>query len=186
MAVDRVSSLRQRLRRETDTFDFGALIEGVSTLEEVEVSTVEAHVSDVASIVEPATQTPEAPVVVHTEPKEERLRTAVNSLGARLLDTAGKFRSEVREGDCWAAGACLSQLNQILELLHSVDPQGDVARFLASPGAPPHGSAWPTTAWSVAELAESPFSALLPQDADEYFVRRVVSAAWGSVFPAHS
>lgn len=257
MRTDKQTSLRQRLRRGADAFDFDALINGVSTLEEdlirpeeanriaapaeqpalavnlTEVSqdpsaqdtvleqdtlpyssrtkdttvaqakapnpalesaflnniATETHVAEIeaeAAVVaapEPVTDNTAAVGVKIASPppsvsREERLRAAIDSLGRRLLPEVHKLQGAMQEGNAVDAGYYLSHVNQLLELLRSIDPGGDQARTLGAGNAPPVGKPWPSPAWSVVEFAESPFSALLPSNRDIFFVREMMYCSW--------
>lgn len=215
MRPDRLTSQRQRLRRQADAFEFNALIQGVSTLEESEETAAAEEAPAIenlppAAVVLPETAAPaeqqihakqeipaepessaaadlisEVPTItspVHRETREERLHTALEALGIRLLQEVGRMRAALRAYDAQEAGFYLAHVNQLLELLHSVDPDGDVARHYQTTACPPEGRTWFPTAWSLAELAESPFSALLPPDADDEFAREMIYAAWGVEF----
>lgn len=221
MRPDRLASQRQRLRRQADAFEFNALIQGVSTLEESEEAPAQNEDPAIENLapatvvlpeaVEPVEQEihaqqeihakqeisadpesstavdliSEAPTIaspVHRETREERLHTALEALGIRLLQEVGRMRAALRAYDAQEAGFYLAHVNQLLELLHSVDPDGDVARQYRTTACPPEGRTWFPTAWSLAELAESPFSALLPPDADDEFAREMIYAAWGVEF----
>jgi hypothetical protein len=200
---DKIASLRQRLHRGADAFEFQALIEGVSTLEEAEgtrgrgdaginaqdeprVDAVSPDLQDrtpdaipaAAAIPVPASPRPRVPA----SEREERLRAALDALGGRLAQEVGRMGAAMQAGEIEEAGFYLAHVNQILELLRSIDPSGDLARQLGTSGAPPEGRAWPATAWSVVEFAESPLSALLPPDAGEPCVRNLLYAAWGVAF----
>ncbi len=209
MRSDKIASQRQRLRRQADAFEFNALIQGVSTIEESEEASAPEQASEITNNVPKAEKTPEA--IVHREPEiqaepaalaaaevfseaptitapvlvetpEERLHTALEALGMRLLQEVSKMRVAMRAYDAQEAGFFLAHVNQLLELLHSVDPNGDIARHYRTTACPPEGRSWFPTAWSLAELAESPFSALLPPDADDEFAREMIYAAWGVEF----
>lgn len=257
MRNDRLSSLRQRLKR--GTFEFGALLEGVSTLEQDEATQIGSQkppvdakekieakaptvVDEAPAEVEEARPTlvieefshsitatngvleevvletiteiaalPTAPapqeeiqadppklfpVVASpalseptiTQPsastlnREERLRIALDMMGGRLMDEVGRLRSALQEEDPEEAGFHLAHVNQMLDILATIDPQGDVARQFCTKNAPPLGRTWPKTAWSLVEFAESPFSALLPPKANEAFIRSLLYAAWGVTF----
>lgn len=209
MRPDRLASQRQRLRRQADAFEFNALIQGVSTLEESEEVTAQEEAPAVENLAPAAVAVPEAVVpsepefhpepekiaaselsseaptiTAHLQPesREERLHTALEALGMRLLQEVGRMRAALRAYDAQEAGFYLAHVNQLLELLHSVDPDGDVARHYRTTACPPEGRTWFPTAWSLAELAESPFSALLPPDADDEFAREMIYAAWGVEF----
>jgi hypothetical protein len=190
---DRVSSLKQRLRTSADAFDFDALLEGVSTLEEgaaqdiaASPGTVEATPLSGAQVVEAspaagtATQTLRSPTSGASDVREERLRAAITSLCGRLIRELEGMSTAMRRRDAERAGFCLAQVNETLDLLQSVDPSGDTARGLSIAGAPPAGRRWLDAAWSLLEFAESPLSGLLPRDADDTFAREVVRAAWES------
>jgi hypothetical protein len=200
---DRLASQRQRLRRQADAFEFNALIQGVSTLEDSEeqrasekgsggdpivpaaVTLAEATASVEPELAAASDDSSEAPTMTSTEQREsreERLHTALEALGTRLLQEVGKMGAAMRAYDAQEAGFYLAHVNQLLELLHSVDPEGDVARQYRTTACPPEGRTWFPTAWSLAELAESPFSALLPPDADDEFARELIYAAWGVEF----
>jgi len=112
----------------------------------------------------------------------EPLREALWSLSCRLTQEVGRMAAALDVRDAEEAGFYLAHANQILELLHTLDPRGDMSRQLDLKNAPPAGRAWPLTAWTVVEFAESPFSALLPANAGESFVREVIYAAWGISF----
>lgn len=112
----------------------------------------------------------------------EPLREALHALSCRLTQEAGRMAAALEQRDGEEAGFYLAHLNQILELLHTLDARGDMARRLGVANAPPVGRTWPLTAWTVVEFAGSPFSALLPPDASEGFVREVIYAAWGISF----
>ncbi len=112
----------------------------------------------------------------------EQLCRALEALSGRLTQEAGKMAASLAQGDVQDAGFYLAHINQILELLHTIDVRGDIARQLDVNNAPPPGRAWPRTAWTVVEFAESPFSALLPSNADDNLVRELIYAAWGISF----
>jgi hypothetical protein len=112
----------------------------------------------------------------------EPLREALAALSGRLSQEAGRMAAALGQRDAEEAGFYLAHVNQILELLHTLDPKGDMARQLGVRNAPPPGRAWPLTAWTVIEFAESPFSGLLPSNAGESFARSVIYAAWGISF----
>lgn len=218
MRTDRLSSLRHRLK--PGSFEFGALIQGVSTLEgenevteppraEVRIdepfydssSAVlidEVELTDAAEVIvvetveipqslpaflskpEPVSIVDLLPAHALTELKsEDRLRDALQTLGARLLEQTSLLRAELRAKRIEEGGFILAQLNQTLELLTSIDLSGDISRKMKTAGAPPIGRSWPQTAWTVSEFAASPFSALLPADADEMFVQKLIYTAWG-------
>ncbi|HSV73411.1 MAG TPA: hypothetical protein VLH79_06605 [Chthonomonadales bacterium] len=256
MRTDRMTSLRQRLQREAEAFEFDALIAGVSTIDAEEpqdavqaaaapVPTVEAPDKAAASE-RPADTTdpgadPVAQVVgpqarreggghrrakaprserslflygdptrrgpdhadgpVRQEPlmpaaradrrpvsraadREERLRTVLDTLGGRLLLEAGRMRAAVLGDDADLAGFHLAHINQLLDILQSVDPAGDLARQLGTRAAPPDGRTWPAATWSAVELAESPLSGLLPPTADGAYYRQLLRAAWGASRPS--
>lgn len=103
---------------------------------------------------------------------------ALDGLGLQLLAEAGRMRSALACGEVAEAGFCLAHLNKVIELLQSMDPEGDVARRLGTAAAPPVGRRWPRTAWSVAEFAESPLSGLLPAASDLMLVAELMEYAW--------
>ncbi len=194
MRTDRLTSLRQRLRRGADAFDFNALIEGVSTLEEPAAPPLEEPFpeealqrdTNIERIGEEIGEDREAPPLLVaplpptvTLPEEDRVRNALDALADRLMQEIGRMNTAMQTGDVEEAGFCLAHVNQILELLRSVDPRGDLARRLGVRSAPPDGCVWPPTAWSIVEFAESPLSALLPQEVGSMFVRDLLYAAWG-------
>lgn len=237
MKQDRLSALRQRLKR--GSFEFGALLEGVSTLDGprppeerrppiddrlpatedrvpieeeaapelelvapeapavelaepviAEVEIVEEVFSGIAESVDDL-EDPFATDPFHDDlddllpqrsPQLERIRVALDSLGCRFLHEVGAFRASVAEEDTQEGGFHLAHLNQVLELLRDIDPDGDLARDLETVAAPPLGRGWPAACWTVVEFAASPFSALLPARADESFVRDLLYAAWGVTF----
>lgn len=218
MPANRHPSLRQRLRRGADRFEFSALIDGVSTLddppapprpqEEAEREAVSWN-EDLAGAEEVDAPAPRealslattpiaapeappseaahpsalAPEPLNTQrPREPRLQAALEALSGRLRHEVGAMRVALEGYDAEEAGFRLAHVNQVLELLHTLDPRGDLSRQMEVAGAPPEGRAWPDTAWSFAEFAESPLSALLPPGADEAFVRSVLYAAWGVAF----
>lgn len=200
MPADRYSTLRQRLRREADAFEFGALKEGVSTLE---VETTSRGPLDAPNRTEPESAVAAVELLpAYTEPKggkehesEEnglvpaleppaeddspKVRAAIEAMVERMLLAAAQLEAALRNRSAALAGRKLAQLNEALELLRSADADAGLARRLGINGAPPEGQTWPSPAWSVAEFAASPLSGLLPQDADENFARAVVYAAWG-------
>jgi hypothetical protein len=216
--ADKGASLKQRLRREADAFEFNALIEGVSTLEGEELSA--DHPADSGTRYGSPIESPVLPLDLDGEPqaaahpsaaagdphpapmasvalshpiearpagrygtraadREERLRSILDALGRRLLGEAALLRSAMIQGDAALAGERLARINQLCELLHSVDPLGDLGRQLGVAGAPPADRPWPSTAWSAAEFAESLFSALLPPTAPASFLGDMMFAAWG-------
>jgi hypothetical protein len=201
---DRQTALRERLRRGADAFEFSALIQGVSTLEEP---------TDAPERPSKPAETPAGNVgnktsaaqnqllLLQTQPEEEsdaardrqappmereRLRAALDALSSRLLQEAASLRAALQRHAVEEAGFCLAQVNQIVELLRSVDPTGDLARQLQIEAAPPEGRTWPASAWSVVEFMESPFSALLPPNVDDAFVHDLLYAAWGIIFEAEN
>lgn len=259
MRTDRMASLRKRLQREADAFEFDALIAGVSTIEadadqdpdaSAETPSAPAPPAEPTptsggtvvprdaepSLAQPAASTGEArPAKAHGErrrlsspwaqqslfqygdptgdapddenrapqlgphvaasrpdrrpvsraaDREERLRTVLDTLAGRLLLEAGRMRAAVQDDDADLAGFHLAHINQLLDILQSVDPAGDLARQLGTRAAPPPGRAWPAAAWSAVELAESPFSGLLPPSAGEEYYRQVLRAAWGASHPS--
>jgi hypothetical protein len=94
-----------------------------------------------------------------------------------LLEESGKLAVACRGRDAEESGYYLARVNQVLELLESVDPGGETARRLQTMGAPPVGRSWPMPVWTTFELAESPLSGLLPADADERFAADLMAAA---------
>jgi hypothetical protein len=252
---DKSVSQRLKLRRAADSFDFNALIEGVSTLVDepkrepaepkvnpVEPVTLEAPAElpvprdrnvgpDVALLANLPTAEPEPPIVsprpvaarveaeeigkapvvppapqiqlpqeaaraeesvctpesagqrdaqlAPSSPGAGQLRVALTTLGSRLIDEVARMGAAMRSGDADSAGFYLAHTNQVLELLGTIDPTGDLSREYGTENAPPLGRTWPSTAWSVAEFAQSPMSAMLPADADEEFVQDLVYASWG-------
>ena len=208
MANDRASLLKQRLRRGSDSFSFNALIEGVSTLEDlpgikpapepaaanlaVQAETAGNQPADHAEVTQtPATVVEQPTLVLYEESassskpdtESQRLRWALATLTRRFTEQTAQFASALGSWDAESAGYHLAQLNQALELLQPLDPSGDVARGLDLPDAPPSGRAWPSPAWSFVEFAESPFSGLLPNGAGESYVREVLYGAWGLTPP---
>lgn len=183
MRQDKSRALRERLQRGARSFDFDALIQGVSTVgdgeEEKPVSEVPepaeaANLRAEAIPFEPSGAAPEE------SPDRERLRAALNTLGGRLLEESGKLGAALAARDPGEGGYYLARVNQVLELLHSVDPGGETSRHLCTTAAPPLGRSWPGPAWCVFELAESPLSGLLPAGSDEQFVAEIVAAAIAS------
>jgi hypothetical protein len=102
----------------------------------------------------------------------------ISRLDLELAQLATLLRVKAME----PAGACLANVNRTLELLLSIDPQGNQARRQNHPGAPPPGRTWPSPVWSVLEFAQSPLSGLLPPDADVDLVRALMYASWGVSF----
>jgi hypothetical protein len=129
----------------------------------------------------PATAPPSSTPVITTN-REERLRAALDTLSCRLLREVNALQTHLHAQDAEEAGFNLAHINQILELLRSIDPTGDLSRQLDLPGAPPEGRGWFASSWSFAEFAASPLSALLPDDTTEAFVRHLLYAAWGVTF----
>ncbi len=232
MRADRLTHFKERLRHGSDNFEFSALIDGVSTLDEPAPSelpvapfvagppVVEERVSrtvrqreDLTSPevletsdailpakddfrvlpteresvqatlalaeIAPAAAPANAPLPVT---RTNGLRAAISDLLVRLASQTSALGEALSAKDIMASGERLARLNHNLELLHSVDPTGDHARRFEVPGAPPVGRSWPTTTWCVFEFAESPFSGLLPADADQEFVNSVLYASWGVSF----
>ena len=102
-----------------------------------------------------------------------------------MIEQTNLLRVELRCRRVDESGFLLAQINQTLELLASIDESGDLARKMNTLGSPPVGRGWPQTAWTISEFAASPFSQLLPVDADEAFVQKLIYAAWGvAVAPA--
>jgi hypothetical protein len=114
------------------------------------------------------------------------LAAAVSALAQRFAEETAALAMALSDRDVDEAGFRLAHVNQILELLGTIDPRGDVARNASLRSAPPAGRTWPRTAWSLSELADSPLSALLPGDAQENFVRRLLYAAWGVHFDSRT
>ena len=217
MRADRISHFKERLRQGADNFEFSALIDGVSTLDDPaqSESPIAPFVAGMAALLEeraaPApVRLPEPPpaelevfveqteleisvasVEERSEPQtmpsvpagsvrqSERLRIALCDLSAYLARHATGLGAALDVYDAAGAGEHLARLNHVLDLLHSVDPDGEQARALEIEGAPPLGRPWPGTAWSVFEFAESPFSGLLPGDAGQELVQSMIFAAWG-------
>jgi hypothetical protein len=215
---DRLSALRQRLKR--GSFEFGALLEGVSTLEEdaplrsdaplderlpdAEAPAVLSngvHTEAAEPVVEPPRAREETPLPAPqallplldaqplgvgagggSESREDRLRAALDSLGCRFLQEMGSLRAALGERDVEEAGFHLAHLNQVVELLRDIDSDGSVSRQLGTVAAPPPGRTWPASCWTVVEFAGSPFSGLLPPNADELFVHDLLYACWGVTF----
>lgn len=197
MRQDRQAALRERLRRGADAFEFSALIEGVSTLEEPPEAPPQLTETPAGNVTGRSSAVQNPLPLLQMQPGEEpasardrkeptldreRLRMALDALGCRLLQEAASLRASLHRHAVEEAGFCLAQVNQVVELLHSVDPTGDLARQLQTQAAPPEGRSWPASAWSVVEFMESPFSALLPPDADDAFVHNLLYAAWGVIF----
>jgi hypothetical protein len=131
-----------------------------------------------AAVAEPVRDTARAPQT--SQPSGAApLSVALATLGGRLVDEVARMGAAMRAGDADTAGFYLAHTNQVLELLGTIDPTGELSREFRTDNAPPQGRAWPATAWSVAEFAGSPFSALLSPDADEEFVQDLVYASWG-------
>jgi hypothetical protein len=146
---------------------------------------VEPSVEIAAETVElPAAASEVSEVPARPAPPEP-LREALIALSCRLSQEAGRMGAALDQRDAEEAGFYLAHVNQILELLHTLDSRGDIARQLGVQNAPPAGRSWPLTAWTVVEFAESPFSALLPPEAGESFVRDVIYAAWGISFDSN-
>ncbi len=173
MRQDKASSLRERLRRGVSNFEFDALIQGVSNVDEPE-SPAEPQ----PPIAKPASDAPKASPPAATDP--DGLRTAVMTLGDRLLQESGKLAHALNGHDAVEGGYYLCRVNQVLDLLNAVDPRGDLARSLKTPVAPPPGHSWPRATWSFYEFAESPISGLLPNDADEAFCATMIAEAIAS------
>lgn len=217
MRADRISHFKKRLRQGADNFEFSALIDGVSTLDEPaqSESPIAPFVAGMAALLEEQTapapvRAPDpppaelkilveqtdfdifvAPVEVQPDPQpvpsrptnaarqSDRLRIALCDLSAYLARHATGLGAALDVYDAAGAGEHLARLNHVLDLLHSVDPDGEQARQFEIEGAPPAGRPWPGTAWSVFEFAESPFSGLLPGDAGQELVQSMIHAAWG-------
>ena len=251
----RQDKLSQRLKLRRDSFDFGALIEGVSTLVEddppsygrdrapqpvrplpepatpiqprstsdIEPADENSHSNPLAhhggtpgiftatavlEVVEVVEQAVIPEIVEVAEPilplrptdsaaRSERTRPAVGPLAGnlpttvegaletlsnRLVQEVTAMSAALRIYDADEGGFRLAHVNQLLELLGTLDVDGSVSRDAGIRSAPPPGRAWPGTAWSVVEFADSPFSSLVPAGADEQFVRRLMYSAWGVVF----
>lgn len=186
--------LRMPLPAASPTRFFEALESPRPTLEPPAQSSAlpfaEEPLADVAAPIphaeEPVLSVPEPPAESEKPARKplapEPLREALFALSCRLSQEAGRMAAALEQRDAEEAGFYLAHVNQILELLHTLDPRGDMARQLGVRNAPPSGRAWPLTAWTVVEFAESPFSALLPPDAGESFAREVIYAAWGISF----
>lgn len=197
MRADRANSLKQRLRKQAESFEFDALIEGVSTIRQdleppvpVEAAPPTPAAPDTPSTPKPTIAAPKpapfgapAPAprryLTRSAERDERLRSVLSALGKRLLSEASLLRDAFTSRDTTLSGMHLARINQLLDLLQSVDPQGDMARQMATDAAPPEGRAWPRSTWSVYEFAGSPLSALLPADVSETFLQTVMVAAWG-------
>jgi len=174
---DKADALREKLRRGAQRFEFDALIQGVSTLDdETESSADEPKTPEHAAPMsrQPA---PAAAVAAETSSDHEGLSSAVDTLGKRLLEEAGKLRSAFAAGDVQDSGYYLARVNHVLELLLSVDPRGDVSRRYQASTAPPPGRTWPSPCWTLYDFAESPLSGLLPPNADDTFAAHVVEVA---------
>lgn len=213
MRQDRASTYRHRLRRSLDSFEFSALIEGVSTLDQPVQKESDSSPTPTTALITPIVARPSegrsaldelpiaavtrehsglepvlpglepasAPPALH-ETHAERLAAALEALSTRLRREIGALSVALDLHDLPEAGLRLARVNQLLELIHSVDAAGDFARQLRITGAPPPGRHWPATAWSVVEFAASPLSGLLPPNADEAFVRKLIYEAWGMRF----
>jgi hypothetical protein len=233
MKMDKQSSLRQKLRKVAGSFDFDALINGVSTIEESKEEipeetlpdTLDAGSSESADSADaPAqpqeTSGPEPLGYTYGEPvfsgtvitgedtddvrstapqssnkqmivgdtvissagiavRDDQMKKALITLSSRLDREMILYSQALRRNDVTLSGLHLSHINQILELLHSIDPQGDASRYFGIPGAPPGEKTWPSAAWTFREFAESPLSGLLPPRADDVFVREILYSAWG-------
>lgn len=176
MRQDKSDSLRERLRRGAQRFDFDALIQGVSTIEQDKDQDADTSQEDLSA--DTSGQQSQHSTLQEVSPQErERLRTALDKLGSRLLEETGKLRAALALYDSRESGYYLARVNEILELLQSVDPGGETARRFGMEVAPPAGRSWPPACWTLFELAESPLSGLLPHDADERFAQEVVAAA---------
>jgi len=200
---NRLSSLRQRLHRGTDAFEFQALLEGVSTLDAPAPEAPEpartapvpppdsrdmpaSDASAAASAIEDAAapEVGSSPASDGNAAGSERLRTAIDAVAGRMLEDAGRLRAALAARDATLAGLYLARVNASLELLESIDPGAALATELGAACAPPPGRAWPSPAWSLVELAESPLSGLLPAGLGDGFVREMLLAAWGAALPA--
>jgi len=168
---DKGASLRERLRKGVSNFEFDALIQGVGSPDVA---------GETPALRSEPTPAPTPVSVGNVGSEREGLRAALNTLGDRLLHESGKLAAALTLRDPTEAGYYLARINQVLELLRAVDPQGDIARRLRTTASPPIGSRWPPTAWSVYEFAESPISGLLPPNADERFCSALIEAAIAS------
>lgn len=177
MRQDKSDALRERLRRGAQKFEFDALLQGVSTVED-EAGTQEQQEPTAAAGVPEAVPTPEVALPADLDGADRaRLRAALDTLSQRLLQEAGKLRAALHAYDPQAGGYYLARVNEVLDLLHSVDPGGETARRLGVAVAPPVGRIWPTPCWTLYEFAESPLSGLLPAEADDEFLAEVVATA---------
>lgn len=179
MRRDKTEALRERLRQGSGRFDFDALLQGVSTIEEpaAEAGEKPAETGESAQTSEVTDAGPPTIGLEVPSSDAERLKTALQTLGTRLLEEAGKLRAALHAYDTQDSGYYLARVNHVLELLLSVDPQGEVSRRFSLPMAPPAGRTWPNPCWTVYEMAESPLSGLLPQDADDEFLSGVMRVA---------
>lgn len=177
MRQDKTDALRERLRRGAERFEFDALLQGVSTVEEEE----QPGASPQPATHPPADSEQSSRISAGAEDvasaDSARLGVALDTLGRRLLQEAGKLRAALQSFDASAGGHYLARVNEVLELLQSVDPGGESARRFGVPVAPPVGRVWPAPCWTVYELAESPLSGLLPADADDVFLAEIVATA---------
>ncbi|NLI01545.1 MAG: hypothetical protein GX446_18875 [Chthonomonadales bacterium] len=171
MRQDRAASLRERLRKGVSNFEFDALIEGVSNVDEdaAEKAPAPPAATPAKPDLRPASQVRTA--------DSEGLRAALNTLGDRLLQEAGKLAAAFRALDVDESGYHLARINQVLELLHAVDPSGELARKHGTVAAPPTGVRWPKPVWCLYDFAESPLSGLVPVEADDLFCAAVVATA---------
>lgn len=176
MRPDKSDALRRRLRQGTLQFDFGALLEGVSTVDEEPSDQEETVAAPVTEREAGAATDSRTPVAGEGEDRE-RLKTALDTLGSRLLEEAGRLRSALEGGQPEDGGYYLARVNHLLEILGSMDPGGETARRLGVTAAPPEGRSWPRACWTLYEFAESPLSGLLPADADEMYAAAVIEAA---------
>jgi hypothetical protein len=167
------------LRQGVSSFEFDALIQGVSSVEEAtpQPPAVSPQLPSSERSVETATPQPPSYGSQPSSSDRDGLRTAIGTLGERLLQETGKLAQALQMHDAAEGGYYLSRVNQVLDLLHAVDPRGDLARSLATPFAPPQGRTWPRAAWSLYDFAESPISGLLPADADAAFCAAIIAEA---------
>ncbi|NUQ70704.1 MAG: hypothetical protein HUU17_07770 [Chthonomonadales bacterium] len=182
MRPDKSEALRARLRKGASSFDFDALIQGVST----EDDATEAGALDDAISTPTSVDDEIIPIQIQdtTVADDGQLKgglvSALETLGVRLLEETGKLRSALQASDASDGGYYLARVNNVLELLETVDPAGETSRRYATPAAPPPGRVWPRPCWSVYEFTESPISGLLAADADLNFVGDLIESAISS------
>src|ERR1051325_6568992 len=120
--VDRFTSIKKRLRQGADNFDFGALIEGVSTLEETEGHAPEraaAFVSGATTVLErPAVAEEVVPDVI---PQFEE--PAAHLLRARHAPTAPSHRPAARADGATEPRLSTALRDMILRL------NGEISQF---------------------------------------------------------